>query len=232
MANQLWLWSRALEAIKARPDFDEVTLLLHYPPLEGNVILPHAEFKDWVDNGFQPVDKTDLTTCTGECICVNAWDLDSNWEAAASNFKTIKPSQQILNVMAFLSIPSNCLGMHIRYGDLAQPGTHCQKHGDRATQDFYLTLLKFAKQFRFIQPVFVASNAHFSELKWLPLNTCLLSPAHSNPIVDMLALSRCQIIIGSRSTFSRAAAAIGGIKWISPDSPIDESLTLLRNALT
>jgi hypothetical protein len=60
--------------------------------------------------------------------------------------------------------------------------------------------------------IFLASDGTEAELAWFvqryhPLR--VINPVHA--AVDLLGLSRCRAIIGSSSTFSDAAAAIGGI---------------------
>ena len=104
---------------------------------------------------------------------------------------------------------SNCIGIHIRLGDYIQEYRTNIKWYEAMIHQI---AIHSKKKYRFI----LFSDGNDDELKDLMQMEQCERVFFGNALADMIALSRCRLIIGSDSTFSGWAAFLGQVPVIFP----------------
>lgn len=216
MANQLIAWAKARCILNGRT----CDLALNYGPLYFRVALPNTDIFEDADLSHWPLVDTGTLPDDGNA----AWDSTTVWNAPVddadfhSQLDCIRFTSQVTDEVGDLLGNGRWVGMHIRYGDYRivdwrKPPFPLPVFY-RAPSSYYRSAWELCR--RELSPIklFVASDGMPEELRWLP--ECTRSKVGSNPAVDLCALSKCEVVIGSNSTFGHLASKIGHKPFLSP----------------
>jgi hypothetical protein len=224
MCNHIWGWARAMAALESRSDREDVELYMDWPQLHGHILFPKTFTSPPPGDasGFWRIKRKEIATCTGDCSIAHSSHIPVPDESRVEHYmRQITFSDAIKASISDINFAEPILGVHIRYGLYVKPPAprNCP-HGIRAPNSYYTDLVDFALSCNLGLGVFLASDGRSEELKWF---TDRYNPARVRidccpflPAGDLLALSRCRAIIGSQSTFSHAAAVIGGVNMTWP----------------
>ena len=232
MCNQLGAWIKAM--VKLSSHLHEVEFLLNYPPLEGIVELPKTKFCNIDDTkNWKPY-------CFGDEIrdeCV--WDEDDLWnqyvphEDFCHELPLIKLNPSVTDEVDALMAGSSFIGCHVRYGDYIKVNWDAPPINlpafPRIGNDYYLSNLQACQSIFPNHKVFLASDGTDEELSWFPEN-CVRNRKNANAALDLYALSRCEVIVGSLSTFSLFAAFYGRRPFVVPGRTIAEIQSQLKGS--
>lgn len=229
LANQLVSWANVKYALRFLADRVPV---LNYPSLEKSCLLPGTEFcsdePDW------PRVSTDtLDTAEQNCIAQDAWEAAAPRCERRGLLRTISFRPTLEWIARSMLGDRPAIGVHIRYGDYiaVAPGTPAMPppRFARAANDYYLDRVAQCQE-RFPQwNVFLATDGTPDEVRWF---TDAHHPKRHKPndgALDMLTLSKCEIIVGSDSTFSSVAACLGRVPLIMPCSTQEDARAALNS---
>lgn len=221
LANLILCWANAVH-VTEQMGLQDFRLVLHYDLPHDTVKFPEAIVVRHAD------EVTHLPRVTRDTLMDSEELMDAGeglwvWEDVYSNFPPAERMAEIIRTIQVHekleaqlqeAISQPTLGVHVRHGDFEK-----WKEGEakpvfpRASDEFYLERICSHELTR----IFLASDGEDSELEFitkLPLE--IVRGQKDNPIFDLLALSRCQAIIGSNSTFSTVAAYLGNIPLVTP----------------
>lgn len=232
MSNKIICWIRVMCAINNRPDKDGIMVYFNWPMMRDAITLSQCINATPNLRGFRMISHTELETCLGYCQCDDIWNRQVDNDLAHEFEKQIVFSDAIKLEVEELKVSREYIGAHVRYGKNKPPGSPPGPWGLRAPESYYTDLMDHALMRNPKQKFFLASDATAEELLFLSSRYNLL---HSKPdahaAVDLLALSKCSIIIGSLSTFSRLAGGIGGIQFTWPDHGSDHGKKVMDDEL-
>lgn len=220
MANQLVAWAKAMCLLKER----HRKFVLKYPPLAGMVELANCEIvdhdtTDWipVEVGTAPIENDIIWPAQA------LWDAQVDHEEFVRHLRSIRFTEEVTRPVDALMGNDHFVGLHVRYGDYVavnwkKPPLPLPPF-IRASNDYFLSALAIAGKAR---KVFLASDGSDAELKWLTDSvSCVRNVRDSNPALDLYALTKCDVIIGSASTFGHVAAMHGDKPFITPGMTLD-----------
>lgn len=134
-------------------------------------------------------------------------------------------SRQILEEILAISLPENTvhlaefngrgIGVHVRMGDFGRApvaGTRLEMHGNRRVPlEWYVAMIRSVRAHACADyPVHLFSDGHDSELRELLCLPNVHRRGFNSSLADLLALSRCGLLVGSSgSTFSMWASYLG-----------------------
>lgn len=218
MTNQIAAWGKAMCVVQGMP-FKQ--LLINYPPLVGMVELPSCDFFAESTSKWPRIHSDDIKA---ESQPDSVWDASDLWNVPHSMAKfsgyirSMRFNPSVTQEVDVLMGDENYIGLHVRYGDyMAVDWNHPpvpMPDFVRATNDYFLSALSVCYSAIPFRKVFVASDGTPEELKWLPES--VRNQPDRNPAYDLYALSKCDIIIGSVSTFGHVASIYGDCPFIVP----------------
>jgi len=216
MANQIAAWAKA--SCRLQSILPEVTFLINYPELADNVHLPNVEHfygdtRDW--KRFHYGEEYD-----GESV----WEADDLWnqtipvEAFCERVRTMQFSKLITDEVDALMASDRFVGFHVRYGDYVKinpkrppvplpPFVRANKQHFLSSLNTFNTLCPGRK-------LFLATDAKYKKLRWVPPH--VRNRDDANPAMDLYALSKCEFIIGSNSSFTMISAIYGDREFTIP----------------
>lgn len=208
MCNQLLLWA------KVREMFDRIgaEYIVASNTMLGRISLPRTTIIQ--ESGRRIADQFLVVKCDSvvrgeKNKLVDAWNFKFDATKSREYLKKIKFPKDVEDSVDALDLSSH-IGVHVRYGDFVwakKEWTWPYNMLCRALPRYYLREIEN----RSARKIFLATDALPEEVEWLTEKHNAKQGMNNDPIFDLLALSRCEFIIGSGgSTFSSTAAELGG----------------------
>ena len=171
------------------------------------------------DDGISGFKKFWILNFTNQVKCFS--DMDSLFEPFKNDHVLVKA--ELLNIISphhvkkAMEFNSNSIAIHIRMGDFRNPDNEdVLRKGAwnyRLPIQWYKNIISKIREVSDM-PIYIFSDAKNTELKEiLDIDNCNRA-YFGSAISDMIALSRCKILVSSASTFSMWASFLGQIPTI------------------
>ena len=171
------------------------------------------------DDGISGFKKFWILNFTNQVKCFS--DMDSLFEPFKNDHVLVKA--ELLNIISphhvkkAMEFNSNSIAIHIRMGDFRNPDNEdVLRKGAwnyRLPIQWYKNIISKIREVSDM-PIYIFSDAENTELKEiLDINNCNRA-YFGSAISDMIALSRCKVLVSSASTFSMWASFLGQMPTI------------------
>ena len=223
LANQLLAWANGRCVTRNLPNRK---LVLNYPPLIGKCSMPKTVFVQNkgivldVCGNWPKATTAELPGMNRSCFWTEAWINRPPPAAILEALNEVRFSSRIWDEASALTRGRKFIGVHIRYGDYEAVDDENQTAPKpvfpRASNQYYTEALDRCLAMLPGSSVFLCTDGEDAEVAWFTERYHPALQPKNDGLLDLLTLSKCDIIIASASTFSPLAATLGGKPYIYP----------------
>lgn len=226
LANQLLSWVKGRHVTR---HLNNRKLLINYAEL-GQCVLPNTDNRIMDTSAWPESDTKGLASCQGNCVWTEVWDnFPPNHEMRTYLYQ-IQFDNTILDKVKDGLGAEGTIGVHIRYGDFlsVDPNNPITIPSFvRAPNEYYTAMVDQCRELLPKHKIFLATDGTPDEVKWFTDRYHPLEHANKIALLDLLTLSRCDIIVGSNSTFSLIASILGKKPITVPGCTIEQVRQLI-----
>lgn len=219
LGNQLVSWAHARHTIEKLGLHDRI-IVVNYRIAPNSIILPGAIVDtEYFGTDLPKATRHSLSECQSDCLWV--------WEDLYYNLPEIGLlNEQLLKIEVHHGFDQELLaavgyrktiGVHVRCGDFFVPDKN-HKIGELFVRYPERHFIKHIEECMSAFPgssIFLASDGMPEELAFLTSKYPVIQGRKEDDVFDLFALSRCRVLVGSDSTFSRCAQTLGGVPMIT-----------------